>query len=133
MLGSYISTYLYCLIVLNSIHKKITVLSLFQSFLSFWQLLQCIANIILLIIFIHQIATSIQADKVISDISAFISKQVRVLFPEKMGDEPNSVNKLPIDEIKSKYANIVLVKSPKSGYLQYIDSESMLNISKHSA
>jgi uncharacterized membrane protein len=69
-----------------------------------------------------------QADKVISDISAFISKQVRVLFPEKMGDELNTETNLTIDDIKSGYVHKVSVKSHKSGYLQYIDSESLVGI-----
>ena len=125
VLGSYISTFLYCLIVLNAIQDKngdsfIPILSILMAIIA------AIINIILLIIFIHQIAISIQADKAISDISSFISKQVRVLFPEKIGDEPDADNNLPVDTIKSEYANTVSVKSPESGYLQYIDSESLL-------
>ncbi|MDD4143241.1 MAG: DUF2254 domain-containing protein [Prolixibacteraceae bacterium] len=129
VLGSYISTYLYCLIVLNAINENngntfIPSLSILLAIIA------AIVNIILLIVFIHQIAVSIQADKVISDISAFISKQVRVLFPEKMGDEPDSEKDLPVGIIKSGYKNIISVKCPKSGYLQYIDSESLLNVIK---
>jgi len=127
VLGSYISTYLYCLIVLNTLQDS-SGSNFIPSLAILLAIIAAIANIILLIIFIHQIATSIQADKVISDISAFISKQVRVLFPEKMGDEPDTMNHPEVDNIKSKYANTVSVKSPKSGYLQYIDSESLLNV-----
>ena len=54
-----------------------------------------IINIILLIVFIHRIAISIQADKVVSDISEFISGQVESLFPEKLGEE--KVNEENID------------------------------------
>ena len=127
VLGSYISTYLYCLIVLNAIQENdgfsfIPALSILVAIIA------ATVNIILLIVFIHQIAISIQADKVISDISASLSKQVRVLFPEKMGDGPDIENNLPVDAIKSEYANIVSVKSPKSGYLQYIDSGSLLKV-----
>ncbi|MEX0982821.1 MAG: DUF2254 domain-containing protein [Bacteroidales bacterium] len=125
VLGSYISTYLYCLIVLNAIQENDGFIFI-PSLSILLAIIAAIANIILLIVFIHQIAVSIQADKVIYDISAFISKQVRVLFPEKMGDEPDAVNELPVDAIKSAYANIISVKSPKSGYLQYIDSELIL-------
>lgn len=127
VLGSYISTYLYCLIVLNSIQETNNFVFI-PSISILLALIAAIANIILLIVFIHQIATSIQADKVISEISAFISKQVLVLFPEKMGDEPDAEDELPVDAIKSQYSNIVPIKSPKSGYLQYIDSESILNL-----
>jgi uncharacterized membrane protein len=127
VLGSYISTYLYCLIVLNAIQDNngdtfIPVLSILVAIIA------AILNIILLIVFIHNIAISIQADKVISDISAIISKQVKMLFPEKMGDEPDTEKDLPVDVIKSGYANTVSVKSAESGYLQYIDSDSLLDL-----
>jgi uncharacterized membrane protein len=127
VLGSYISTYLYCLIVLNAIQEN-NDFTFIPTLAIFLAIIAAIANIILLIVFIHQIATSIQADKVISDISAFISKQVRVLFPEKMGDEPDPADELPVDAIKAQYSNIISIKNSKSGYLQYIDSESILNI-----
>lgn len=127
VLGSYISTYLYCLIVLNAIQESNN-FTFIPTLAIFFAIIAAIANIILLIVFIHQIATSIQADNVISDISAFISKQVRVLFPEKMGDEPDPADELPVDAIKTQYSNIISIKNSKSGYLQYIDSESILNI-----
>jgi uncharacterized membrane protein len=91
-------------------------------------IIAAIANIILLIVFIHQIAVSIQADKVISDISLYLSKQVKMLFPDKMGEGPDNEIDFPVDAIKSGYANIVSVKSTESGYLQYIDSESLLKL-----
>lgn len=127
VLGSYISTYLYCLIVLNAL-KQNNGNTFIPSLSILLAIIAAFVNIILLIVFIHKIAISIQADEVISDISSFISKQVRILFPEKMDDEINSEKDLPVDHIKSKYANIISVKCPKSGYLQYIDSESLLDL-----
>lgn len=125
VLGSYISTYLYCLFVLNAIKEShgytfIPALSILVAIMA------AFVNIILLILFIHQIAVSIQADNVISDISALIFKQVKTLFPKKMGDELDGEKTFPVDNIKSKYTNIVAVKSQKNGYLQYIDSELLL-------
>jgi uncharacterized membrane protein len=126
VLGSYISTYLYCLFVLTAIKEGdytfIPALSILVAIFA------AMANIILLIIFIHRIAISIQADKVISEISAFISTQVKTLFPEKMGEEAEGGKSPDITAIKSGYSKTVSVKSPKSGYLQYIDSESLMEI-----
>ncbi|WP_439183831.1 DUF2254 domain-containing protein [Carboxylicivirga taeanensis] len=127
VLGSYISTYLYCLFVLNSIKESdgytfVPALSIFLAIFA------AFVNIILLIVFIHQIAISIQADKVISDISEIISKQVKTLFPKKMGDELDDENAFSVDTIRSKYTITNTLKSPKSGYLQYIDSESLLKV-----
>jgi uncharacterized membrane protein len=89
----------------------------------------------LLITFIHNIAISIQADKVIADISDFISHQMKTLFPEKMGTETEEEEeKQQIDEAKSisDYTDVIPIKSPKSGYLQYIDNEGVMEvITKH--
>jgi len=127
VLGSYISTYLYCLIVLNTV-KESNGDTFIPSLSILLAIIAAIANIILLIVFIHRIAISIQADKIISDISAFISEQIRILFPEKMGDEMDTGEDIPIDNIKSVYNNIISVKCPDSGYIQYIDSESLIDM-----
>lgn len=127
VLGSYVSTYLYCLIVLNSI-KDMDGFTFIPSISILWAIIIAVVNIILLIVFIHQIAISIQADKVISDINVFISSQVKTLFPDKLGEELDDENSVQADNIKSQYNNIISIKSPKSGYLQYIDSESLLDI-----
>ena len=44
-----------------------------------------------------------------------------------MGDVPDNEKELPVDAMKSEYANEVSVKCPESVYLQYIDSKSLLN------
>lgn len=127
VLGSYVATYLYCLFVLNAIKEGddytfIPVISILVAIIT------ALVNIILLIIFIHKIATSIQADKVISDISEVIYKQVNSLYPNKMGEALESDKIDIVDIIKTKYINSIAIKSPKSGYIQYIDSEALLKI-----
>ena len=125
VLGSYVATYLYCLFVLNAIKEGddytfIPVISILVAIIT------ALVNIILLIIFIHKIATSIQADKVISDISEVIYEQINSLYPNKMGEALDNEKINIVDTIKSKYLNTIIIKSPKSGYIQYIDSESLL-------
>lgn len=127
VLGSYIATYLYCLLVLNVI-KDANGSYFIPSLSIFVAILAAIANIILLVIFIHQIATSIQADKVISNISDLIYKQVENLFPEKMGEEYHEGEDLDEETVFSGYPKSISLKSPRGGYLQYIDSERLLNL-----
>jgi uncharacterized membrane protein len=127
VLGSYVSTYLYCLIVLNSI-KDMDGFTFIPSISIFLAIIIAVVNIILLIVFIHQIAMSIQANKVISDIHEFVSSQVKTLFPDELGVESDAKNSIQADTIKSQSETITYIKSTKSGYLQYIDSESLLDI-----
>lgn len=127
VLGSYVATYLYCLFILSAIKENDSYT--FMPVVSIlFAILAALVNIILLIVFIHQIATSIQADKVISDISQVIYKQVNTLYPSKMGEdlEDDSIN--IVENIKAKYIKIKALKSKKTGYLQYVDGESLLKI-----
>ncbi len=127
VLGSYISTYLYCLLVLNVIrdgndYTFIPSLSILVAIIA------AMTNIILLIVFIHRISISIQADKVISDISDFISKQVETLFPEKIGEENEIKENVDVSFAISGYQKRISIKSSQSGYLQYIDHETLMDI-----
>ncbi len=45
-----------------------------------------------------------------------------------MGDELDAESAISVNTIKSKYSNTHILKSPKSGYLQYIDSESLFEL-----
>ena len=127
VLGSYISTYLYCLLVLNAIKEGESYVFT-PSISILLAILAAIANIVLLIIFIHRIAVNIQADKVISDISDLIFKQVKHLFPEKMGDDGGTYQEFDIYEVKSAYPVKKSIKAPRSGYLQYLDGNAILQL-----
>lgn len=133
VLGSYISTYLYCLLVMNAI-KGNEDYSFIPSISILVAILAAVANIILLIVFIHKIAVSIQADRVISDISEVLSKHIKTLFPEKMGEELKDDDDFDPAFAMAAYNKRISISSPESGYIQYIDSKFLLNfIAKHSA
>lgn len=127
VLGSYVSTYIYCLIILNTIKDNDEVLFIPQ-FSTLVAQIAALANIILLITFIHSIAMSIQADKIISDISESLSKNIKVLFPEKIGDQPDNQNEEDINAAKLKYKDKVPLTIPGRGYLQYIDGKTLLDL-----
>jgi len=127
VLGAYISTYLYCLLVLNAI-KDGNDYTFVPSISILVAIVAAMANIILLIIFIHRIAVSIQADNVVSDISNFISRQVEKLFPEKMSEAEDGEENTDSSIAISAYQIRTSIKSPKSGYLQYIDSGALMKI-----
>ncbi len=127
VLGAYVSTYLYCLLVLNSIRENggdtfIPSISILVA------IVLAILNIVLLIVFIHQIAISLQADKVVSDIHGFISSHIETLFPDKLGEESESESNVDLKQIKLKYASSWSIKAQKSGYLEYIDSDSLMEM-----
>lgn len=128
VLGSYVSSFVYCLIILSSIKENesfqfVPAISVLAALAS------AIAGIILLIIFIHHVSMSIQSDKVISDISEAMSKSVRKLFPEEIGREKEKPAP-DINVLKKEYAYKQDIKCYKSGYLQSVDGDGIMNIAE---
>lgn len=128
VLGSYIATYIYALIVLNAIRDTggfvfIPSLSILIA------LLAALLNIILLIAFIHQIATSIQVEHVISEISSTISDEIENGFENKdvgLSDKDDDQLKGAFDE--NQYNRVIGIFSKSNGYLTYRDSEALMDI-----
>ncbi|NNF19203.1 MAG: DUF2254 domain-containing protein [Flavobacteriaceae bacterium] len=121
VLGAYIATYVYCLLVLNSVSQN-DALDFIPTISVFAAILATVANIILLIVFIHHIAMSIQADQVIADISTSLSRNMKTLFPDKLGD--NSEKSSPdLEALKNKYQHKTAILAQKGGYLQYVDEQ----------
>lgn len=128
VLGTYISTYVYCLIVLNTV-KDNEQLSFIPNFSILVAILATIANIVLLIFFIHHISVSIQAEKVISDIYQSLGKNLDTLFPENIGESPADRQE-EMDESKhiEKFPYKESSRSSKSGYIQYLDEEGLMRM-----
>lgn len=124
VLGTYVSLFIYCLIVLNTV-KDTGELQFVPQFSVAFALMMAVANIVLLIVFIHHVANSIQADYIIGNISAKLFRNLTQLFPQEMGEEPdqNSVNP---EKEKGKYAISQVLECGFDGYLQYIDSDKLM-------
>ncbi len=130
VLGTYISTFIYCLIVLNSI-KGNEQYTFVPSFSVLFALIAAVANIVLLIVFIHHIAVSIQADNVISKVSESLAGNIENLFPEKLGEADEKETKEDEERLKSALKNRMNLEADKTGYLQYIDGDSLIEFAKH--
>jgi uncharacterized membrane protein len=128
VLGTYVSTFVYCLLVLISISQDgdsyfVPVIAVFVA------IILAIAGIILLIVFIHHISASIHANKVISDISDSLLKNISKLFPDELGY--GNTRSLPdVGAIKRNSRFHEEIKCVKSGYLQSVDSNILMALSR---
>lgn len=126
VLGAYISTFMYCMIVLISMKESDDTVFI-PSISIFFVVIVTLGNLILLIIFIHHISSSIQADKIIAEISATLSKTISTQFPSEMGE--GLISEVPdLSQIKNRYTVKEGSKCIKGGYLQYVDSESLMEL-----
>jgi uncharacterized membrane protein len=126
VLGTYVGTFLYCLLVLSTVKSQAEMV-----FVPQWSILFAIglavANIFLLILFIHHISVSIQADKVISDLSNSIWKSIRTAFPEQAAGTPATA---PSRDWEARYTHSTPILAPKNGYIQLIDQEALLHLAR---
>jgi uncharacterized membrane protein len=86
VLGTFIATFIYCLLVLRTIHGEGDGYSFFVPQLSVTVgTVLAIASMGVLIYFIHHASTIIQASHVITQVSGDLDKTIDRLFPEKIG------------------------------------------------
>ena len=100
VLGTFIATFIYCLLVLRTIHGEGDGYSFFVPQLSVTVgTVLAIASMGVLIYFIHHASTIIQASHVITQVSDDLANTIDRLFPDKIGQsaekEPWQVEEIP--------------------------------------
>jgi len=129
VLGTYVATFVYCLLVLSAVRQGegVNFVPVFSVLVA---ILAAVMNIILLIIFIHHIAIGIQSDKVVSDISAAMSGNIKRLFPDEIGEASEQRAEPTLEQLRQKHTRQSVVQSPWSGYLQSVDLEYLMSLAE---
>jgi uncharacterized membrane protein len=131
VLGTFIATFIYCLLVLRTIHGEGEGYSLFVPQLSVTVGTGlAIASIGVLIYFIHHASTIIQASHVITQVSGDLDKALDRLFPGKIG-EGKANNSRQVGEIPANFdSEASPIKATGEGYLQAIDDDELMKIAR---
>ncbi len=125
-LGIFAGIFAYCLIVLRSIRGGEA--AFVPSVAVFFAFVLSIVGVVVLVYFIHHIASSIQASSIIASVAKETLVAIERLFPEKLGQGPDEtegkVSKpvLPLLDERSWYP----VPSQVSGYVQSVNDDVML-------
>ncbi len=132
VLGTFIGTFIYCLLVLRTIHGEGDGYELFVPQLSVtFGIFLAIISVGVLIYFIHHASTIIQASHVIENASEDLHKAIEKLFPVQIGsgalDNQKQVGKaIPFDfEQESRP-----IRANSTGYLQIIDDKELMELSQ---
>jgi len=131
VLGTFIATFIYCLLVLRTIHGEGDGYSFFVPQLSVTVgTVLAIASMGVLIYFIHHASTIIQASHVITQVSGDLDKTIDRLFPEKIGHSA-AKNPWQVGEIPANFEEEASpVKARADGYLQAIDDDELMKITR---
>lgn len=125
VLGTFVATYLYCLLVLREV-KDVNDL-VFVPYLSVTMAIALTtASLGMLIFFIHHVAASIQAENLVANVAAELRSAIANLFPEKAGEgkpvSPHSINA----EKRFDEESVTPVRVRCAGYIQAIEVETLL-------
>ena len=127
-LGIFAGIFTYCLIVLRSIRGGEA--EFVPSLAVLFALLLALAGVVVLIFFIHHIASSIQAASIVASAAHDTIAAIDRLFPEKLGhgsgeDEGQDQVLRSLDE-RTWYA----VPAAVSGYVQSVDNDALLSFAR---
>jgi uncharacterized membrane protein len=129
VLGTFIATFLYCLLVLRTIRGGEG--SAFVPQLSVTAGVGlAIASLGVLIFFIHHVALSIQAPQVVGNVAADLHRTIEKLYPRQIGSGPREAGPGPdrqqVPESFEEHNSPVL--SHHNGYIQAVGDERLMEL-----
>ncbi len=128
-LGVFAGIFSYCLIVLRTIRGSGQV-EFVPGLAVFFAFVLALGSVGVLIFFIHHIASSIQASKIISSVAEETIAVIDRLFPGKMGQGP--VEDEDKDQLLRSLEKLTWhpVPAMMSGYIQNVDSDRLLRLAR---
>lgn len=132
VLGTFVATFVYCLLVLRTIRRPDEVAFVPHLSVSIGVLL-AVVSVGVLIYFIHHISVSIQADEVVARVGLELNDGIDRLFPEDTGKSDTkapSASGAPEDaELPAAFAcEARPVGAQEDGYLQIIDVDALMDL-----
>lgn len=130
VLGTFVATFLYCLLVLRTIHVDP------NSYTPYWGtlvgLILAVCSLGVLIYFMHHIAISIQAPNLIAAVYGELEEDLTRLFPERLGmEKENEANKTSIPHLMARIEKEGMeIKAEVGGYLQAIENDGLMDIAR---
>lgn len=131
VLGTLLATYTFCIFTLKTISNTATFLFIPRLSITVATIFT-ILSIGALVYFFDHISTSLQANYVISQVGTELQQAIKKIYPEKMEyfQDFNLINPEDIPEIKIEESYRII--STKGGYLQAIDTKTLIEIAQES-
>lgn len=130
VLGTFIATFIYCLLILRTVRSEDESTFVPAASVTF-AIVLALVNVGVLIYFVHHISVSIQADAVITAVYRDLLEDMQRLFPEELGQEPpDSGHGSVPGPAEEEWRRADYVAAPRSGYLQAIDGDGLLEIAR---
>lgn len=128
VLGTFVATFLYCLMVLLTIRRQdeggfVPHLSVSLG------VLFALVSLGVLIYFIHHVSISVQADEVVAKLGEELERGIERLFPLTVAASPGSAPDPGEGAMPSDFDRDALaIASDEDGYLQLIDTDALMEL-----
>ena len=131
VLGTFISNFTYCLLVLRSIRSSEEV-AFVPQISSTIAIVMAIVSLGVLIYFFHHVSTMIQAQNLIANIGKDLDSNIDRLLSSHSDKSPYEHELRRDDDIPADFEEKQsFIHAPASGYLQAIDYEELLQITEN--
>jgi len=128
-LGTFIATFVYCLVVLRTIRSGDEGVFVPQVAVMVGLLL-ALSSIAVLIYFIHHVPHSIHINNVAAEIGKQLLQSVDRRFPAHIGDAPANDRAMgreqPGERAVAKGKGVAIIGSPANGYIEAVDDETLI-------
>lgn len=127
VLGTFVATFLYCLLVLRTIRRAEEILFVPHLSVALGVLL-AVVSVGVLIYFIHHVSVSIQANEVVARVGMELIEEIERLFPESIG---RGAPRIPTEPPDADFLNSFdrearPIGSAGDGYLQFVDGDALM-------
>jgi uncharacterized membrane protein len=125
VLGTFVATFLYCLLVLRTIRRADEVAFVPHVSVTLGVLF-AIASLGVLIYFIHHVSVSIQADQIVARVGAELNAGIDRLFPDRTGQGTSRPAAESLDD--GFDARSRPIAADGDGYVQIVDAQALLRM-----
>ncbi|MCG6117570.1 MAG: DUF2254 domain-containing protein [Aquimonas sp.] len=129
VLGTFIATFVYCLLVLRTIRRDEAAAFVPHLSVSLGVVL-AVVSVGVFIYFIHHVAVSIQANEIAARLGKETIERMQKLFPDDIGEAVGQDSLDPSDESLEQVLTLEIqcVAADRNGYLQLIDGDALLEL-----
>jgi uncharacterized membrane protein len=130
VLGFFVATFLYCLLVLRTVRGGDT--PFVPQISVTLGILLSVASLSLLIYFVHHVSVSIHIGEIISRVQSELLAAIDDVFPEMLGEgeQDSEDDVLPPGDMVEIERDSAPVNAKASGYLEAIDDEKLLKVAR---
>lgn len=131
VLGVFVATFLYCLVVLRSV-RDLESQSFVPHLATTFAIFLAVLSVGVLIYFIHHITSLLQVSSLVEEVRRELGCTVERMFPEPLGQDASEMSQLVEDREWRERIDFEgdgeIVESLSSGYVQAVDDDALMSV-----